>query len=127
MYLGLVRPEEIPVVWPHVRFKLQRAIERVGLDRFDEEAVFDGRHLLWAAYDLEGVHAACTTALDVDGICTIVACGGKKMKQFLPLLSHIEFYYRNQGCKAMRIIGRRGWSRVLPDYKFKAIIIERPL
>lgn len=112
-----------------VRSKLQRAIDRVALQGFEitEEAVLRGEFLLWVGYDLERIHLALVTQVTPDGVCTIVAFGGTGMKKFMRFLRQIEFYHRNIGCKAMRIIGRKGWSRVLPDYKFKAQIIERPL
>lgn len=128
MQLGWITPEQIPALWPQVRFHLQRAVDRGWSDwRVIEDDVLNNRSTLWVAYDLEGVHAAAITQVTWDGVCEIIACGGKRMKQFMPLLRQIEFFSRNAGCKAMRIIGRKGWARMLPDYKCEAIVLERPL
>ena len=39
------------------------------------------------------------------------------MKLWLHLLDGIEAFARAEGCDAMRIIGRKGWARVLKDYR----------
>jgi hypothetical protein len=43
------------------------------------------------------------------------------------MMGTIENYARAEGCEAMRIFGRPGWSRVLPDYKIIGHITERKL
>ena len=123
-----VDPKQIRDIWPHFRDRIERAISKVGVSEFApiEKDILSGRSLLWLAYDGLIVHAAAVTEL-ADNICTIVACGGENLPQFLPLLSDLEQFARNEGCKAVRIVGRKGWVRILKDYKTKAIILERPL
>ena len=127
--VALCQPEHVHIIWPHVRFKLKRAIDKIGMEPFHitEDGVLSGQFLLWIGYDLEKIHAGLATQVTPDKVCTIVAFGGSRMRELLPFLRQIEFYHRNLGCKAMRIIGRKGWTRILPDYKHKATIIERPL
>jgi hypothetical protein len=49
------------------------------------------------------------------------------MHAWLPLLEGIESYARASGCAAVRIMGRRGWARVLDGYRTKRIILEKDL
>ncbi len=100
----------------------------MGLTKFGdvEKDVLAGHSLLWLAYQDPIVHAAATTQL-VNGVCEIVACGGENLSQFLPLLTDLEQYARDEKCRSMRIIGRKGWVRILKNYKQKAVILERPL
>lgn len=49
------------------------------------------------------------------------------MSDWLPLLDGIEAYARGAGCSAVRIMGRKGWARVLASYKAKRIILEKDL
>lgn len=123
-----VDPARIGEVWPHFRDKIRQAVEKVGLTDFAivERDVLAGRDLLWLAYEEPTIHAAATTSL-VNGVCEIVACGGENLKAFLPLLNDLEQFARDEGCKAVRIIGRKGWQRILKNYKQKAVILERPL
>ena len=123
-----VDPARISEFWPHFKHLIDRAIIRVG--RADplivESRVLDGNLLLWLAYDGQIVHGAAVTELD-DGICTIVACGGENLSLWLPLINDLEQFARDEGCKSVQIIGRKGWVRVLKNYKTKAVILERKL
>lgn len=123
-----VDPKRIKEVWPHFRERIEKAISKVGVsDVASVEAdILAGRSLLWLAYDGLIVHAAAVTELS-GGVCTIVACGGENLSQFLPLINDLEQFARDEKCKAVRIVGRRGWIRVLKNYRQKAVVIERPL
>jgi hypothetical protein len=123
-----VDPEMVNEAWPNFRELIRKAIDKVGISDFKniEKEVLEKRSLLWLAYDGERVHAAAVTML-IDNVCEIVACGGNNLSQFLPLIENIEQFARYENCRSMRIIGRKGWLRVLKKYKQKAIIIERKL
>ncbi len=123
-----VDPKRITEVWPHFKDRIEKAVTKVGLTEFKrvEDDVLHGRSLLWLAYQDPNVYAAAVTAL-VDGVLEIVACSGEDLKQFLPLLKDLEAFGKDEKCKAVRIIGRKGWIRVLKDYQTKAVILERPL
>jgi hypothetical protein len=60
-------------------------------------------------------------------VCVIIACGGIDMPRWLPLIEGIEKYARAEGCAAVRIVGRKGWARVLPDYRVHRVVLERKL
>lgn len=88
-----------------------------------------GHSLLWVAIDGR-INAAAVTELttaDNRKVCTIVACGGDEMQNWLHLIEGLEEYARREGCAATRIIGRRGWLRRLPAYRQRAVIMERSL
>jgi hypothetical protein len=123
-----VDPAKIAQVWPHFSHLIRKAVDKIGIMSFEalENDVLGGRGLLWLAYDGEVVHAAAVTQL-VGGICEIVACGGSNLPEVLPLIEDLESFARDEKCTGMRIIGRKGWLRVLKDYKTKAVILERPL
>jgi len=123
-----VDPKRIGEVWPHFRERIERAITKVGLNKIEyvEKDVLAGRSLLWLAYDGLIVHAAAITQL-VGGVCEIVACSGENLPLFLPLINDLEQFARDENCRAMQISGRKGWIRVLKNYKAKAVILERTL
>src|SRR5947209_9285100 len=121
-----------------------------------EHAVRTGNALLWLAWDAPArrIAAAAVTELQQVGVrkfCLIVACGAPSLPspaqrvedarkradaggglgggpgRWLTLLAPIEGYARAEGCAAMRIMGREGWARILPDYRRKRIILEKEL
>jgi hypothetical protein len=93
-----------------------------------EQAVLSGRALLWLATDGATIHAAAVTELAASEwrkVCVIVACGGHDRARWLHLIGGIEEFARAEGCAAVRILGRKGWARVLPEYRMHRIVLER--
>jgi hypothetical protein len=134
--LVCVDPEWVDEIWPHVAPLLRSAIARTGLSAFrDIECdILCGDALLWIASNGEGaapaIEAAASTSLqqtDVGKVCVITACAGTKMTRWLPLIAGIEAYARDEGCKRVRIYGRRGWLHVLDGYREKYVITDKEL
>jgi hypothetical protein len=78
----------------------------------------------------ERIAAAAVTELhetEWRKVCVLVACGGSGVRDWLPLLDGIEAYARAARCAGVRIMGRKGWARVLPSYQAKRIILEKDL
>jgi hypothetical protein len=122
--------ERVPQVWPHARELIRSAIERTGLSRFAdmEDAVLAGRHVLWIAWDgSAGAIAAAATTEIKDGVCVLVALGGRDRWRWLQHLERLEQYARDNSCSTLRIFGRKGWARVLDGYQVKYVILERAL
>ena len=95
-----------------------------------ERGVRAGTLLLWVAADARAIWAAAVTEIhSVSGerFCTIVACGGRERARWLPLKAELETFAKAEGCAAIRIHGRRGWARELPDYRLTRILLEKEL
>ena len=108
-----------------------------------EASVRGGHALLWIAWDGEGsiarqdgrkrpdgIAAAAVTELhqtEWRKVCCIVACGGEHRERWLELIGPIEDFARAEGCAAMRIMGRKGWARVLPTYRIRRVVLEKEL
>ncbi len=92
--------------------------------------VLDGRALVWLAWGEGRVYSVAVTTIAVNEwrkVCEIVACGGKEMCRWLHFIERLEDYARTEGCSAMRIFGRRGWTRILASYRVKRVILEKDL
>jgi hypothetical protein len=130
--LVCVPPDTVHKVWPLVRNLIYEAMRRGGLSSFGpvEETVLSGRGLLWLAWDGQIIHAAAVTTLSATEwrkVCEIVACGGKDMRRWIELIEGIEKFARAEGATATRIIGRKGWARVLRGYRAKRVVLEKEL
>lgn len=130
MQLVCIPPHQAKQAWDLVGHFIVRAMERGGVG--DAGPVYAdvvaGRSLLWVALDQRGVAAAAVTEITEafgQRICTIVACGGWRVWRWLHLINGLEDYARAEGCARSRIIGRKGWLRLLPGYKAKAIIMDK--
>jgi hypothetical protein len=138
--LVCVDPARVQEIWPHVRALIFAAMQRGDLSSFRpvEDRVLRGDALLWIAWSgdprsgsgARHIEAAAVTELQETEwrkVCLIVACAGKAMIRWLALAEEIEGYARAQGCSCVRIVGRKGWARVLSSYKTKRIILEKDL
>jgi hypothetical protein len=134
--LVCVDPKRVQEIWPTVTLLLRRATVRTGLSAFAdiERDVLAGDALLWIAVSGEGsalaIDAVASTRLqqtDAGSVCVITACAGNNMSRWLPLISGIENYARDEGCARVRIFGRKGWLRVLEEYEESYIILDREL
>lgn len=130
--LVCVDPRTIHHVWDAVASRILRAVQRgrVGLFTRVEQDVLRGDSLLWVAWDGKEIEGAGITSLDRDEdglVCTIVAWSASDMRRCLPLLERIESYAKEEGCRAVRVYGRRGWARILRDYMQPSIVLEKEL
>ncbi|MGA7489040.1 MAG: hypothetical protein WBW74_19120 [Xanthobacteraceae bacterium] len=143
-HLICVPPDRAALVWPHVRALILAAMRRGDLSGFRpvESSVLSGAALLWLAVTREnGIEAAAVTELQQTEwrrVCVVVACGAPSggrlpssralgTRPWLRLLDGIEAYAKAAGCSAVRIMGRKGWARVLTSYLAKRIILEKDL
>ena len=98
-----------------------------------ERGVRAGTMLLWIAADTRTILAAAvhrdSAALDGERLQHHrgLRYGKAQRARWLPLRSALETFARAEGCRAIRILGRRGWARALPDYKLTRILLEKEL
>lgn len=130
-----VDPARVPEIWPHVGRLIEAAVVRGAISQFAEieRDILEGRMLLWVAWDGTKIVAAAVTQLSAapDGrkTGTIVACGadGRALGKFIHLHARLEQFFREEGCARVSILGRPGWKWFLPDYRIKAVIMEKAL
>lgn len=114
-------PQRVAQVWPFVSDDVMRAVIRGGNGSYAEIAadVLTGRDRLWLAVEQGRRSGSVVTSLTRDAgdgraVCVITACAGRFHRH---LLAQIEAWAWAQGCRAIRIYGRKGWRRRLPDYR----------
>jgi len=132
MNVACVDPAEVHRIWPLASDLIRRAMTRMKLSEFAlvERDVLAGKALLWLGVADRNVVAAAVTQLElVDGekYCTIVAYGGEGFDDWGDAIERLETFGKAEGCKAMRIYGREGWARVLPQYRRHAVILQKEL
>jgi len=122
-----VNPDQVGQVWPHVKGTIKRAIDRGHCDWAALQSnLFRGLVLLWVIWDGEKIKGAVLTQL-VGDACEIIACAGEDFREWIHLIDKIEAYARDEGMTTMRLIGRRGWVRVLRDYTPTLVMLEKQL
>jgi hypothetical protein len=127
-----VPPKLVPQVWPHVWQMIQKAYDRTDYGNFNdaESAVFKGDALLWIVWREPEVVATLITRVrntNKSKVCEVCAAGGKESRVWLHMMANIEQYARDMGCNRISVTGRKGWARLLPDFREKLVIIEKEL
>jgi hypothetical protein len=130
--LVAIPPGDANEVWPHAAALVKAAMEKGRLSNYAdvEHAVRSGAALLWLAWEGESIKAAAVTEVcEANGekFCTIVACGGHDRGEWLHLLDGLESHAKAEGCAGMRVYGRRGWGKLLPDYRVTRVLLEKTL
>lgn len=96
---------------------IQRAVDLQDTHSLEDvkEAVDAGRAQLWC-----GTHSALVTEIIVyprKKVCRIWMAGGLLWELKDDMLPAVEGWAKSKGCDAVEIIGRKGWQRVLDDYR----------
>lgn len=130
--LVCVDPKRIEDLWPHIKQFVRAAMRRSDMGRFDElePDILTGGALVWLAWRRPVIEAVAVTqivATELSKVCAIRACGGYQHERWIGLLDQIEAYAKAEGCRCTRIVGRKGWSRVLKNYRTTRIVLERQL
>ena len=90
----------------------------------------NGQMQLWVAYYNGLPEAASVTQIiehPQQTVCEIVLMAGKNIRALLPYLKIIEQWAYSKGARVLRIQGRKGWNKMLIEYKQIAIVMERQL
>lgn len=131
MNLGLVGPDNLGSVWPHVESLLKPAINLSG-GRYTVDttrsAISRGEMQLWIAHQDQEIYAAMTSTVSVYPAKTMLAvvhCGGRMMGLWLQQMREIEEWAKSQNCAGVEITGRAGWEKALPGYRRAGVLIER--
>lgn len=119
-------------IWPKVSQFVRQAMQVADLGRFDllESDLLAGDALLWLAItndDILGVAITQVITTECSKVCMIQACGGNGINNWLNLIGVIEAYARNERCDCVRLMGRKGWARLLKSYRADKVIMERRL
>ncbi len=118
--------DKVLEAWPLCDAFIKKACKRSDLVPGELLAeCIAGTTQLWFAWS--GVlEASAITRIDKTR-CILIVCGGKNMDNWLGLLDGIEQWAAKNGCKSLRIYGRKGWARKLTDYRITRFILDKEL
>lgn len=119
-------------LWPSARSLVERALIKGGLSDIEdiEYKVLNGQMLLWLVMDDKKIVSVVITQLCIfngDKVGTIVVCSGNGYEHYEHMQDRLYDYFRTEGCRYSRVLGRPGWIRRLKDYRVRAVIMEKEL
>lgn len=123
-----LQPYQTDDFWPLIAPLLNRVKDRDWEPEDVRAELRKGSAQCWGTGDFDGI---LITRIETEGAtkrCALWIAAGSGIEQGRDLLTNvIEPWAVANGCSYMRLIGRKGWSRVLPDYRNAGIILEKSL
>ena len=90
-----------------------------------------GEMQLWVAYeDNDNIHAAMVTQFiqyPQKKILRIISLAGQNFEEIKSFQSMIEGFAIRYGCTAIEMWGRKGWKKLLPDWKDSYTVYTKEL
>ena len=135
LYLQTLQYYDIDSVWPYIQDKYD-SISRTTRGRYSKpdilQLIKERQQQIWLAREMQddNIVMVCTTEImDYPQRKTLLIhyCTGDNYKSWLWVLDEIEAWARTQDFKMIEIYGRKGWQRILKDYKLEKIILSKDL
>lgn len=126
----IVPREQVLDAWPDLAEMIRRVKDQDWEPEDVLEALEQGTAQAW------GLRGSPIRTLFITEICQpfttkygrVWICAGEHIESGLEMYrSHIEPWFRENGCKWIEVVGRAGWQKVLPDYRRQAVILRRYL
>lgn len=126
MQLVQIPTDNVAQAWCLVDEFIAKACERGEYEKDElQRQCLLGSATLWMIWSGICEAALVTTTIQKDKTLLIAACGGKGVDGWISLLSELEAWAKKEGKTGIRIYGRRGWARKLPDYRINRIILDK--
>ena len=141
MELVRIPIEELDKVWSMVEKDIKSALA-YSSQLTDSDFVFDltkqGKFQLWVLWDKKqkitankyfGVVVTELIKRKFGKVCHIYIMTGRQRHKWQHLISEVENFAKEEGCKMMELIARPGWQKVLNlfDYKRTHVVLEKKI
>lgn len=125
--------DEVRAVWPSIALFIEQACERGPLggdpDIIRDRCISRDNSLFVFERDSVPIGAVVMGLHVCKGrdVAEFIACGGVDWSSWGEYRRSIEQWARENGCTAMRLIGRVGWIKRFTDYRITGHILEKEL
>ena len=131
--VALVDVDKVASIWEEVYPLLEKAqVYAAGeLDTQDFfEMIESGDMQLWIAEDDGGIFAMMLTEFiqyPRKKVMRIVSIGGREMNRWMKYFPALEAAALSVGCTGFEVFGRKGWLRVLKDWKCSYYVLTKDI
>ena len=130
----LLAPADVASVWENVAPLLARVTQHTeGEMEPDDflEPLTHGEMQLWLAVEQGSVHTAMVTQVvpyPQKKVLRVIAIAGTEFKELHAQFNDvIESFAIRAGCSSMELWGRKGWKKLLPDWKDSYIVFTKDI
>ena len=129
----IVQPEDIAYIWEEVATLLNKVREQTeGELEPDDflEPLTHGDMQLWIATENKEMHSAMVTQIVTypqKQVLRVISIAGSDFKKLYEFNDMVESFAIKAGCSGMELWGRKGWKKLLPDWKDTYIVYTKDL
>ena len=133
MKAHIVQPEDIAYIWEDVAPLLEMVKEHTeGELETDDflEPLTHGNMQLWIATEDKDIHAVMVTQFVIypqKNILRIISLAGDDFEKIRNFQEIIEGFAIKNECTALEMCGRKGWKKLLPDWRDTYIVYTKDL
>lgn len=134
MKAHLLSPEDVPYVWEKVAPLLGTVTQHTeGEMETDDflEALACGEMQLWVAVENDSLHMIMVTQIipyPQKKVLRVIAIAGSGFKELHEKFNDmVESFAIRAGCSSMELWGRKGWKKLLPDWKDSYIVFTKDI
>jgi len=133
MRAHLLAPEDVAYVWEEVVPLLARVVPHTEgeLEPDDYiEPLTHGDMQLWVVIENKHVNAALVTQIisyPQKRILRLISLAGDNFQEIKDFLEMVEVFALKNGCTALEMWGRKGWKKLLSDWKDSYIVYTKDL
>lgn len=134
MRAGLVSPKDAVKIWDKVSPMLQRVVDQTEGELQPKDFLHNivNKHMhLWIVIEKQNIVIVVITQIinyPNKKILRIIALAGKNFKEaYNQFNSMIESFAIESGCSGLELWGRKGWKKMLPEWKSNYIVFTKNL
>ena len=128
----IVEKHEVNTVWNDVKDLIAKTSDELLNENDVLQSLQTGEYILWIATEPDS--HAIVGAMTIEyrcyprhKMCQVVTIAGERMSDWIEDLYMLENWAKAQGCAYMDMYARRGWKKVLKDYKERCILLRKKL
>jgi hypothetical protein len=131
--IALVSPEDVPYLWEKISSHIENMMPHSEGELAPEdfhEALISGEMQLWLAIEDKEVIASMVSQIinyPKKRILRIISIGGEDMDKWITHLPTVENWALAAGCYSLECWGRKGWLKILKDWKCSYHILTKDL
>jgi hypothetical protein len=129
----LLQPEDVAYIWEDVAPMLARVTSHTeGELEPDDfiEPLTHGEMQLWIAIEDKEIIAALITQVipyPQKKVLRLISLAGEDFSKFKDFISMVESFAIRSECSSLEMWGRKGWKKLLPDWKDSYIVFTKDI
>ena len=129
----LLQPEDVAYIWEDVAPMLARVTPHTeGELEPDDfiEPLTHGEMQLWVAIEDKEIIAALITQIipyPQKRVLRLISLAGEDFDKFKDFVTMVESFAINSECSSLEMWGRKGWKKLLPDWKDSYIVFTKDI